>query len=141
MRVRRRVSPCFLTMQGCRLGRWVTIPYVYILLEYVRGGRLMFPGVPWVRWAQGKGLGQGSGVGLVSPTPLNLWHITPLTPLHAESEACGLRSKLELKTSVCVQTLQLSKAKGMSPPASPAETCSVLRQSVAYRFNLCDSGA
>ena len=36
----------------------------------------MFPGVPWVRWAQGKGLGQGSGVGLVSPTPLNLWHIT-----------------------------------------------------------------
>ena len=54
----------------------MTIPYVYILLEYVRGGRLMFPGVPWVRWAQGKGLGQGSGVGLVSPTPLNLWHIT-----------------------------------------------------------------
>ena len=76
LRVRRRVSPCFLTMQGCRLGCWVTIPYVYILLEYVRGGRLMFPGVPWVRWAQGKGLGQGSGVGLVSPTPLNLWHIT-----------------------------------------------------------------
>ena len=36
----------------------------------------MFLGVPWVRWAQGKGLGQGSGVGLVSPTPLNLWHIT-----------------------------------------------------------------
>ena len=97
----------------------------------------MFPGVPLVRWAQGK----GSGVGLVSPTPLNLWHITPLTPLHAESEACGLRSKLELKTSVCVQTLQLSKAKGMSPPASPAETCNVLRQSVAYRFNLWDSGA
>ena len=89
----------------------MTIPYVYILLVYVRGGRLMFPGVPWVRWAQGKGLGQGSGVGLVSPTPLNLWHITPLTPLHAESEACGLRSKLELKTSVCVQILQLSKAK------------------------------
>ena len=72
-------------MQGCRLGRWVTIPYVYILLEYVRGGRLMFPGVPWVRWAQGKGLGQGSGVGLVArqqPYPYgyglcpNLWHIT-----------------------------------------------------------------
>ena len=47
----------------------MTIPYVYILLEHVQGGRLMFPGVPWVRWAQGKGLGQGSGVGLVSPTP------------------------------------------------------------------------
>ena len=92
--------------------------------------------------AQGKGLGEGSGVGLVSPTPLNLCHITPLTPLHAESEACGLRSKLELKTSVSVQTLQLSKRlKGCLPPASPAETCSVLRQSVAYRFNLCDSGA
>lgn len=55
--------------------------------------------------------------------------------------AISARSELELKTSVCVQILQLSKAKGMSPPASPAETCSVLRQSVAYRFNLCDSGA
>ena len=33
-------------------------------------------GMPWVRWALGEGLGQGLGVGLVSPTPLNLWHIT-----------------------------------------------------------------
>ena len=76
----------------------------------------MFPGVPWVRWAQGKGLGQGSGVGLVSPTPLNLWHITPLTPLHAESEACGLRSKLELKTSVYVsRPYSSARLKGCLP--------------------------
>ena len=54
-----------------------TLPYEYILLECVQGRASRAPtGMPWVRWALGEGLGQGLGVGLVSPTPLNLWHIT-----------------------------------------------------------------
>ena len=89
LRVRRRVSPCFLTMQGCRLGRWVPIPYVYILLEYVRGGASHVP-----RRALGEmGPGQGPRPGLrcwigLANTPKPLAHHTLDTP------ACRERSLL-----------------------------------------------
>ena len=66
-------GPCFQTRGVC----WVSVPLMYILLEFVQRGASYAS-----RSAMG-GLGQGSGAELVSSAPLNHWNITPLTPLHS----------------------------------------------------------
>ena len=98
----------------------------------------MLPGVPWMKWALGEPRpGLGCWIGLAS-VPKPLAHHTLGTPACRERSLRSpqsLRSELELpdtlEASVCVQILSLSKATGVSPLALPAETCGVLRQSVA----------
>jgi len=73
----------------------------------------MFPGVPWVRWAQGKGLGQGSGVGLVSPTPLNLWHITTMHGSAFDNTRDSARARA--RTAVPLRLLYLRAHESQEP--------------------------